>query len=112
MESMWGGPVVSTVTVSRIFTVHFLLPLAIVPFVFLHLASLHVGGSSNPIGLSSHYRRKTAIHPHYSSIDMSFMFFFFIVFLFLALGFPDFFGMPENYQAPSPLLTPPHILPE
>lgn len=113
VESMWGGPVVSPVTVSRIFRVHFLVPLVMAPLVGVHLASLHNGGSSNPIGcFLSPGKRKKEIHPHFSSIDICSFFFFLSLFRFLVLGVPDLFGIPENYQAPSPLSTPPHILPE
>lgn len=112
VESMWGGPVVRPVTVSRIFTVHFLVPLVMFPLLFLHLASLHVGGSSNPIGFSQFSKEKKAMHPHFSSIDLASFVRFLGLFFLLILGFPDLFGMPENFQAPSPLSTPPHILPE
>lgn len=112
VESMWGGPVVRSITVSRIFRVHFLVPFAIVPVILFHLTSLHGQGTRNPVGSCPPCGSKQVIHPLYSSIDYTFLCAALFFFSVLCLGYPDMFGMPENFQAPSPLSTPPHILPE
>ena len=111
VESLWGGPVVSVVTIARIFAVHYLVPFAMLPIVAAHLALLHEGASSNPLGLSLPVAKRR-IHPMYRTIDYTMLSAGLSFFALLCLGFPDVFGIPENFQVPSSLSTPPHILPE
>merc|ERR1712121_232553 len=50
---IWGGPIVSSVTVNRFFRFHYLIPLLILALVILHIIFLHNTGSRNPLGVSS-----------------------------------------------------------
>lgn len=110
VTALWGGPVVSPVTVSRLFTVHFFLPLALLLLLLLHLQQLHQVKSSNPFGLPISSNKE--LHPLFRRIDLCSFCFVFFFFLFLCLGYPFLFGIPENFQRPTPLATPSHIIPE
>lgn len=46
LQTIWGGSVVTTVTLQRIFSVHFLLPFVVVFLVAIHLFFLHQVNSS------------------------------------------------------------------
>jgi ubiquinol-cytochrome c reductase cytochrome b subunit len=47
---LWGGFSVDNATLTRFFSLHYLLPFVIVGLVFSHLALLHTKGSTNPLG--------------------------------------------------------------
>ena len=51
VQWLWGGFSVSTVTLNRFFSLHYLLPFVIVGVVALHIWALHVVGQNNPTGL-------------------------------------------------------------
>lgn len=99
------------VTLTRFFTLHFLLPFILRGLVIGHLILLHDSGSSNPLGVSSDLD-KVSFHPYYTSKD----FVGFIVILiglgWLSLGRPWLLGDRENFIAANPLVTPVHIKPE
>jgi hypothetical protein len=46
LELLWGGSVVSGVTVNRFFAIHYALPLALAVLVCVHLLVLHMVNSS------------------------------------------------------------------
>ncbi len=48
---LWGGYSVDNPTLSRFYTLHFLLPFLIVGVVVLHIVALHTHGSNNPLGI-------------------------------------------------------------
>merc|ERR1712139_217164 len=48
---IWGGFCVDNATLNRFFSLHYLLPFAIVALVLAHIIMLHKKGSSNPIGI-------------------------------------------------------------
>jgi len=52
LELLWGGSVVSGVTVNRCFGVHFLLPMVLAVLVVLHLLVLHLVNSTGQVGLA------------------------------------------------------------
>ncbi len=49
--SIWGGNVVSSVTLQRIFCIHYLLPLLLVLFILIHLYNLHNVNSTGDQGV-------------------------------------------------------------
>lgn len=110
---LWGGFTVANPTLNRFFSLHYLLPFAIVGVVVLHLIALHKHGSNNPLGIDKKGPQDTLpFHPYYTAKDS----FGLAVFLLFYLGFvfyaPNFFGEPDNYIPANPLVTPPHIVPE
>jgi ubiquinol-cytochrome c reductase cytochrome b subunit len=50
LELLWGGSVVSGVTVNRCFGVHFLLPFVLCVVVIVHLLVLHLVNSTGEVG--------------------------------------------------------------
>ena len=110
---LWGGFSVDNPTLNRFYSLHYLLPFAIVGVVVLHIWALHVHGSNNPVGIDTKGGQDVIpFHPYYTIKDM----FGLGVFLVLFAGFlffaPNFFGEPDNYIPANPLSTPPHIVPE
>ena len=110
---LWGGFSVDNPTLNRFYSLHYLLPFAIVGVVVLHIWALHVHGSNNPVGIDTKGGQDVIpFHPYYTIKDM----FGLGVFLILFAGFlffaPNFFGEPDNYIPANPLSTPPHIVPE
>nr|YP_009434647.1 cytochrome b [Tectus pyramis]ATF29379.1 cytochrome b [Tectus pyramis] len=111
VQWMWGGFAVDNATLTRFFSLHFLLPFAIAGLSVLHLLFLHETGSNNPLGLSSD-SDKIPFHSYYSFKDLV----GFVVLLFflslLVLFDPFLLGDPENFIPANPLVTPVHIQPE
>src|SRR6478736_9580811 len=53
VEFIWGGFSVDNATLNRFFSLHYLLPFILAALAVMHLITLHVHGSSNPLGVSS-----------------------------------------------------------
>ena len=51
LELLWGGSVVSGVTVNRVFGLHFILPLVLLCVVCGHLLVLHLVNSTGEAGM-------------------------------------------------------------
>lgn len=107
---IWGGFAVDYPTLTRFFSLHFLLPMIIVVLVIIHLVFLHETGSSNPLGLTSK-AEKIYFFPHFALKDIfGFFFFFFLIIIFFL--FPKIFAEYQNFLEANPLVTPTHIQPE
>lgn len=65
---LWGGFSVSGVTLTRFFAFHFILPFVLLFVVGVHLVSLHLTGSSSPLGVCSDYD-KIPFHPYFTAKD-------------------------------------------
>nr|YP_009227809.1 cytochrome b [Orthopsittaca manilatus]AIA76840.1 cytochrome b [Orthopsittaca manilatus] len=111
VEWAWGGFSVDNPTLTRFFTLHFLLPFMIASLVLVHLTFLHESGSNNPLGIPSNCD-KIPFHPYFSLKDL--LGFTIMLFLLTALALfsPNLLGDPENFTPANPLVTPPHIKPE
>jgi len=111
VKILWGGIGVIEVTVSRFFSLHFLLPFVLLFFIFLHIVFLHEKGSNNPIGLNR-YSRKLIFNPHYRIKDIFGALIFFIFFFIVCLCKPLILGDDDNFNVADPSITPIHIQPE
>jgi ubiquinol-cytochrome c reductase cytochrome b/c1 subunit len=113
---LWGGFSVTTFTLNRFFSLHYLLPFVLALLVFLHLALLHEAGSGNPLGAdnkaSAGYIDGQRFHPHYTIKDLHGIVLYLIFYLFFVFFAPNFFGHPDNYIPANPDQTPAHIVPE
>lgn len=49
---IWGGFSVDNPTLSRFFSLHYLLPFILAFLIILHLIALHEHGSNNPININ------------------------------------------------------------
>lgn len=111
VEWLWGGFSVSSPTLSRFFSLHFLIPFLISGLAIIHLMGLHKTGSSNPIG-SKNDQDKVDFHPYFTIKDLFFFTIRFGVFLMICLKTPYFLMDPDNFSPANPIRTPIHIQPE
>nr|YP_009427761.1 cytochrome b [Baicalia turriformis]ASU96512.1 cytochrome b [Baicalia turriformis] len=111
VEWVWGGFAVDNATLSRFFTLHFLLPFTIAAMTMLHLLFLHETGSNNPLGLNSD-AEKLPFHSYYSFKDLVGFIILLLGLLMLVLFQPQLLSDPENFIPANPLVTPIHIQPE
>nr|YP_009995348.1 cytochrome b [Ochthebius deletus]QNP09751.1 cytochrome b [Ochthebius deletus] len=111
VQWLWGGFAVDNATLTRFFTLHFLMPFIIAALVMIHLLFLHQTGSNNPLGTNSNID-KIPFHPYFSYKDI-FGFIVMLTFLILlTLINPYMLGDPDNFIPANPLVTPVHIQPE
>nr|ALO71141.1 cytochrome b [Stenus comma] len=111
VQWLWGGFAVDNATLTRFFTLHFLLPFIISFLVMIHLLALHQTGSNNPLGLNSNID-KVPFHPYYSFKDIFGMIILLFMLIMLTLINPYMLGDPDNFIPANPLVTPIHIQPE
>lgn len=108
---LWGGFSVTGVTLTRFFTLHFILPLLVCAFVVFHIILLHRTGSNNPLGLNSS-ADKIPFHPYFTIKDIVGFVVLFLLLISLAIFQPFLLGEPDNFIEADPLVTPSHITPE
>nr|WRK21529.1 cytochrome b [Tartessus sp.] len=108
---IWGGFAVDNATLSRFFSLHFILPFIISMITIFHLMFLHTTGSNNPIGVNSDID-KIPFHPYFSIKDL--MGLAIMIMLFLMINFMEPYKLsdPDNFMLANPMVTPIHIQPE
>nr|URX53458.1 cytochrome b [Incisitermes minor] len=111
VQWVWGGFAVDNATLTRFFTLHFLMPFVITAMVMVHLLFLHQTGSNNPLGLKSDLD-KIPFHPYFTNKDIVGFIFLFAALSTLSLKEPYILGDPDNFIPANPLVTPIHIQPE
>nr|UAJ48128.1 cytochrome b [Cybister japonicus] len=111
VQWVWGGFAVDNATLTRFFTIHFLLPFIITAMVMVHLLFLHQTGSNNPIGTNSNID-KIPFHPYFSFKDIMGFIILLMTLTMLTLLNPYYLGDPDNFTPANPLVTPIHIQPE
>ena len=111
---LWGGYAVDNPTLTRFFSLHYLLPFLILGLVVLHIWALHVPGNNNPIGIDVKKPSKDTVpfHPYIVIKDLFALLMFLIVFAFFVFYSPNILGHSDNYIEANPLVTPTHIVPE
>jgi quinol-cytochrome oxidoreductase complex cytochrome b subunit len=87
-----------------------MLPFVLLGMAILHLASLHVKGSTNPLGLLS--ADKVSFFPSFWFKDIFGWIAVFILMTFFLFFYPNALGHSDNYIEANPLVTPAHIVPE
>uniref|UniRef100_A0AAU6QE80 Cytochrome b n=1 Tax=Laelaps sp. TaxID=3081785 RepID=A0AAU6QE80_9ACAR len=108
---IWGGFSVSNATLTRFFSLHFILPFILSVLVVIHIVFLHETGSSNPLGTPFNLDKIT-FSPYYIIKDLFGVLMLMIFFLIVIFLYPGLFFDPENYIPANSLVTPPHIQPE
>nr|UBD07246.1 cytochrome b [Otophryne steyermarki] len=111
VQWIWGGFSVDNATLTRFFTLHFLLPFAIAGLAMIHLLFLHQTGSSNPTGLNSN-PDKVPFHTYFSYKDALGFIILLSILSLISTFTPNMLGDPDNFTPANPLVTPPHIKPE
>jgi ubiquinol-cytochrome c reductase cytochrome b subunit len=108
-----GGFAPDQATLTRFFSLHYLLPFVIAGVIILHIWALHIPGSNNPTGVDVKTPQDTVpFHPYYTAKDgfgagLGLLFLAVLVFFW-----PNYLGHPVNYVPANPLSTPAHIVPE
>lgn len=107
---LWAGFSVGDPTLSKFFSLHYVLPFLILGVVIIHLFYLHAGYSSNPLGVGS--SDKIPFYPYFvlkDAVGLIAVFFFFIDHV---IERPLVAGHSDNHIEANPLVTPSHIVPE
>ncbi|MDQ3482139.1 MAG: cytochrome b N-terminal domain-containing protein, partial [Pseudomonadota bacterium] len=108
-----GGWTPDQATLTRFFSLHYLLPFVILGVVLLHIWALHIPGSSNPTGVDVKDEKDTVpFHPFYTAKDGWFAGVVLIIFAYFVYFMPNALGHADNYIPANPLATPAHIVPE
>jgi ubiquinol-cytochrome c reductase cytochrome b/c1 subunit len=110
---LWGGFAVGSPTLTRFFSLHYLLPFMIFGVVLLHVWAFHTTGNNNPLGINPKSKQDTLpFHPYYTMKDLFYIVCFLILFALFVFYMPNYLGHADNYIEANPLVTPAHIVPE
>ena len=114
-----GGPAVGNPTLTRFFSLHYLLPFVILGLSILHIWAFHTTGNNNPTGVdvrrsSKEDAKKDTLPfwPYFVIKDLFALVIVLAVFWAIVSFMPNFLGHPDNYIEANPLVTPSHIVPE
>jgi ubiquinol-cytochrome c reductase cytochrome b subunit len=109
---VWGGFSISNATLNRFFSLHYLLPFLVTGVILVHLAFLHMRGSSDPTKVTGPFRYTLPFHPYFVHKDLFGVLSAFVVFLGVMYYYPNLLGHSDNFIPANPLVTPAHIVPE
>ena len=108
-----GGFAPDQASLTRFFSLHYLLPFVIAAVVILHIWALHIPGSGNPTGVDVKDEKDTLpFHPFYTAKDGWFAAGVLLLYAMVVYFAPNALGHPDNYIPANPLATPAHIVPE
>ena len=108
-----GGYAPDQATLTRFFSLHYLLPFVIAGVIILHIWALHIPGSGNPTGVDVKGPQDTVpFHPYYTAKDGFGAGVAMILLAILVFFLPNYLGHADNYIPANPLSTPAHIVPE
>lgn len=108
---VWGGFSINNNTLSRFFSLHYILSIIILGLSLLHLYLLHEVGSTSVGGRATSFDF-IRFFPYFFLKDL-FVFLVFLLFYMIIVFYkPNMFGHPDNYIRASPIVTPVHIVPE
>lgn len=108
---IWGGFSVGSPTLTRFYSLHFLLPFILTFLVLIHLVALHQEGSRNRVGINRNVD-KMQFHPYFSVKDLSFILIVTVLFVLVSFYLPYILGDAVNNVPANPMQTPVHIQPE
>lgn len=108
---LWGGFSVGSFTLTRFFSLHFVLPFVILGLVILHIVFLHEHGGNNKFLLYM-VQDKIRFSPFYLVKDIYYMNYILLIYFIVVGFFPNALLHVDNYVQADPLVTPPHIVPE
>jgi ubiquinol-cytochrome c reductase cytochrome b subunit len=111
VQFIWGGYAVDNATLTRFYSLHYVLPFVLVALSMIHMIALHEQGGTNSLGIQSEID-KIPFHPYYTFKDIHGAVIMLGVLSFLVFFEPNLLGHPDNYIPANPLVTPSHIVPE
>lgn len=107
---IWGGEAISSSTLRRFFSLHFILPLFAIALSAVHVIHLHTDGSVSHVATS---RQISVLWLQtYLLKDLLILNGALFIFAYITLKAPDMFGHPDNWVPADPTVTPAHIVPE
>ncbi len=107
-----GDFTVGNATLTRFFSLHYLIPFIIVGAVVIHLVALHSVRSSNPSGINLADKNNIPFHPYFTIKDIFGVSVFFAVYSYFVFFQPNLLIEADNYIPANPMQTPAHIVPE
>jgi ubiquinol-cytochrome c reductase cytochrome b subunit len=114
-----GGPAVDNATLTRFFSLHYLLPFVILGLVIVHVWAFHTTGNNNPTGVDVRRGSKAEAEkdtlpfwPYFVIKDLFALVLILVIFAAIVGFMPNFLGHPDNYIEANALVTPAHIVPE
>ncbi|MEM9430342.1 MAG: cytochrome b N-terminal domain-containing protein [Pseudomonadota bacterium] len=114
-----GGPAVDNDTLTRFFSLHYLMPFLIAGLVIVHIWAFHTTGNNNPTGVEVRRTSKKEAEadtlpfwPYFVIKDLYALAFILVIFAAIVAFMPNYLGHPDNYIEANPLATPAHIVPE
>jgi hypothetical protein len=108
---LWGSFSVSSNTLMKFFSLHYILPLLIGGIVIVHIGLLHLDKSTSPFGLCSNVDN-VPFYPFYLHKDLIGILFWITAISFLIAWDPNWLSDPDNYVLANEVITPAHIVPE
>jgi len=111
LEWIWGGYTVNNATLTRFYSLHYVLPFVIAAVSLIHLTLLHKNGSNNPVGSDANVDN-ISFYPYFFAKDLFAFFVFLFIFAIFVLTFPNTLNHPDNYIQADPMETPAHVVPE
>nr|AFJ14707.1 cytochrome b [Pomphorhynchus laevis] len=111
MQALWGGPTPGVHSLSRFFSLHYLMSLVVAVVVVVHLIELHRKGSSNPLGISSELD-KVLFTGLFVVKDVLGLLLLLMTYWAVVLVFPYSLMDAANFEEVSLVVTPTHIKPE
>jgi len=112
LHLIWGGSVVSEVTLRRVYCVHFLLPFILAMISIIHIFFLHSTNSSGEYPTVLSRRDRINFYPLLLVRDAVIFSVVFISYSYFVYFAQDDMGHPDNYVVADALVTPPEIAPE
>lgn len=109
VELLWGGYNVAGPTLTRFYSLHYLIPFILCVLVMIHLAALHERGSNNPLGVNGDCQ---PFHPYFTIKDVVTFVIYIMTGLVLVCWVPNILGHPDNNIEADSLKTPLSIVPE
>jgi len=109
---IWGGSVVSTSTLQRVFCVHYLLPFVLLALTLIHLFFLHQVNSTGELPVILSRSDRINFYPLLLVRDLLIGSLFLLAFSAFVFFDSDVLGHPDNYVPANPMVTPPEIMPE
>lgn len=111
VQWIWGGFSVRNPTLTRFYSLHFILPFVLAAIVIAHLIALHKNGSRNSLGLNRNLD-KVEFHPYFTTKDLVFIVMAMLIALGLRFFQPFALGDSVNNIPANYIRTPAHIQPE
>lgn len=107
----WGGYFITTITVQRMYALHFLLPFVVGGCLAIHIALLHIMGSGSASTVPGTTIDGESFLMYYYK-DIYVLGVLVLLVMCVILCYPDTLHHPDNFCYVDRYVTPKHIVPE